>query len=50
MIYKKSILEKIKSPENLDSMQEITKPLNYLMVIGGVITVTAAIMYLIFWI
>jgi len=50
MIYRKSILEKIKSPENLDSMQEIAKPMNLLLLIGLIIVGIATVVFLIMWV
>lgn len=45
MLYRKSIMEKMQSPDQLDQVQEVAGPMNILAIIGGLIVVAAAIVY-----
>ena len=45
MLYRKSIMEKMQSPDQLDQVQEISKPMNILVVLGIVMCVAAGILY-----
>lgn len=50
MLYRKSIMEKMQSPDQLDQVQEITKPMNIFIVIGGIVCIAASVLYFLMWV
>lgn len=48
MLYRKSIMEKMQSPDQLDQVQEVTGSMNALIIVGCVIIILAAAVYFIF--
>lgn len=46
MLYRKSVIDKMKSPDELDKVQEVAGPMNILAIIGFVIFIAAYAAYI----